>query len=145
MKRITVMAGMLILAAIALSACGQASTIPAEGREVRVDGGSYRDISPAQLKPMLDNKDFPFVNVHIPYEGESPGTDLFIPCNEIEQNLSRFPEDRDAKIVVYCRSGSMSATAARALVKSGFTNVWNLNGGMIERERQGYKLIHISQ
>ena len=47
----------------------------------------------------------------------------------------------NAKIVVYCRSGSMSAIAARELVKLGFTNVSNLAGGMVEWEKRGYELI----
>ena len=91
---------------------------------------------------MLDTKDFPLVNVHVPYEGETPQTGLFVPYNQIEQNLSQFPQDRRAKIVLYCRSGSMSAIAARTLVKLGFNNVWNLDGGMVEWEKQGYELIH---
>lgn len=104
--------------------------------------GSYRDITSAQLTEMLENKDFLFVNVHIPYEGEIPETDRFVPYNEIEQNLSEFPENKGAKIVFYCRSGSMSSIAAKTLVSLGFTNVWNLDGGIVEWERQGYELLH---
>ncbi len=43
--------------------------------------------------------------------------------------------------MLYCRSGPMGATAARTLVGLGFTNVWNLDGGMVAWERQGYELI----
>jgi rhodanese-related sulfurtransferase len=35
----------------------------------------------------------------------------------------------------------MSAIAARALVKHGYTDVWNLDGGMIAWERAGYPLL----
>jgi rhodanese-related sulfurtransferase len=133
---------MLIVAAFVLPACGKGTPIPTEGQEVKVDGGSYRDITAAQLKAMLDNKDFLLVNVHIPYGGEIAETDIFVAYNEIEQNRSRFPDDKGAKIVVYCRSGPMSATAARTLVSLGFTNVWRLDGGFVEWERQGYELIH---
>lgn len=145
MKRVILLLCLLMLAIALLVACGKTSPIPAEGREVKVDGGSYWDITPAQLKSMLENKDFPLVNVHIPYGGELPDTDLFIAYNEIEQNLSRFPKDTGAKIVLYCRSGSMSATAAKTLVSLGFTNVWNLDGGMMVWERQGYELIRKPQ
>ena len=85
------------------------------------------------------------MNVHIPYEGEIPPTDLFVPYNEVEQYLRQFPPDKTAKIVLYCRSGSMSATAAKTLVKQGFTNVWNLEGGMVDWEKQGYKLVRQSK
>ncbi|MBA7632948.1 hypothetical protein ES703_40504 [subsurface metagenome] len=133
--------GTLILSIVILVACGQTSQISTTGpEEIQVNGGSYWNITPAQLNSMLENKDFLLVNVHIPYEGEIPQTDLFVPYNEVEQNLSQFPKDKGAKIVLYCRSGSMSAIAARTLVKLGFTNIWNLEGGMVEWEKQGYEL-----
>ncbi|MBI4268112.1 MAG: rhodanese-like domain-containing protein, partial [Chloroflexi bacterium] len=64
----------------------------------------------------------------------------FVPYNEIESNTSSLPQDKAAKIVIYCRSGFMSGIAAETLVKLGFTNVWNLEGGMAEWEKQGYEL-----
>ena len=141
MKRFLMISTTILLTVI-LVACG--NTIPmqtAGPQQVQVNGGSYWDITPAQLSSMLENKDFLLVNVHIPYEGEIPKTDLFVPYNEIEENLSKLPKDMGAKIVLYCRSGSMSAIAARELVKLGFSNVSNLTGGMVEWEKQGYELI----
>jgi rhodanese-related sulfurtransferase len=77
--------------------------------------------------------------VAVPYVGEIESTDEFIPLNEIEGRLDPFPQ-RDAKIVVYCRSGSTSAKAARELVRLGYSNVWNLKGGMIAWQEAGYPL-----
>ena len=132
----------IILPILTLLGCGNTITKQTvEPQRVQVNGGSYWDITPAQLSSMLEHKNFLLVNVHIPYEGEIPKTDLFVPYNEIEENLSRLPKDMSAKIVLYCRSGSMSAIAARELVKLDFTNVWNLAGGMVEWEKQAYELI----
>lgn len=142
MRRVALALGLLTLAIVVFTACGQTSPAPVQGREVQVVGGSYRSITPEQLKSMLGNKDFLLVNVHIPYDGEIRGTDLFVPYNQIEQNLSQFPKERGAKIVVYCRSGYMSAIAARALVGMGFTNVWDVDGGMTQWEKRGYELIN---
>ena len=89
---------------------------------------------------MLDKKDFIFVNVHIPYEGEIAKTDAFVPYNEIEKNLDKLPADKNTKIVLYCRSGRMSSLAAETLVRLGYTNVWNVEGGMGAWETLGLPL-----
>lgn len=111
------------------------------GERVSVPGGSFTRVSPQELRAMLEDDNFPLVNVHIPFEGDIPGTDLSIPYNEIgqERNLDKLP-GKDAKVVLYCRSGSMSEQAARTLVKLGYTNVWDLKGGMIAWENAGYRL-----
>jgi len=134
----TILVFMLFLA-ILLSACQSPSiSTPAGevvGKQVTIPGGSYTDISVAELQTMLANKDFTFINVHIPFEGDIANTDLSIPYNEIEQNLQTLPADKDAKIVLYCRSGRMSSIAPETLVGLGYTNVWNLDGGMIAWEQ----------
>jgi rhodanese-related sulfurtransferase len=106
------------------------------GEKVTVDGGAYTDIDPAGLFTMLDDKNFAFVNVHIPFEGEIANTDVSIPFNEISQHLDQLPA-KDARIVLYCRSGRMSAIAAEELVKLGYTDVWNLKGGFNAWEAAG--------
>src|SRR3990167_5062871 len=89
---------------------------------------TYKNISPLELNSQLKTKDFLFVNVHIPYEGEIEKTDLFIPYDEIEKNLDKLPKNK--KIILYCRSGRMSQEAADKLIKLGYRKVYNLTGGM---------------
>lgn len=114
----------------------QTQKVPVEGE------GSYTDVSAEGLANMLGAKDFPLINVHVPYEGKIAETDLFVPYDRIGRNLEKLPADKDAKVVLYCRSGSMSATAAPELVREGYTNVWNLDGGMIAWREAGYPLVH---
>ena len=138
MKRIFLF---ILLSALALSACSAQSTPQAvTSTKVSADGGSYLNVTPAELKTVLDNKDFVFVNVHIPFAGNITGTDLSIPYDQIDQNLDKLPADKAAKVVLYCRSGRMSAIAAETLVKLGYTNLWNLDGGMVAWEQAGYEI-----
>ena len=111
------------------------------GRKVSVGAGrSYTNVSPATLARLLERKSFPLINVHIPYAGEIAGTDLFLPFNEVEANARKLPADKSARLVVYCLSGPMSDLAARALVTLGYTDVWNLDGGMVAWTEAGYRL-----
>jgi rhodanese-related sulfurtransferase len=127
-----------------MAACSAQTIAPvadsSSGVPVSVEGGTYTNIAPAQLADMLKGKDFFFANTHIPYEGEIEQTDAFIPYDEITQRSSELPPDKNAKIVLYCRSGRMSAIAAEALAKAGYTNIWNLDGGMIAWEEAGFSL-----
>lgn len=121
----------LLLLTILLAACSGGGR-PGEGgvgKVVTVDGGEYTNISVPELQTMMADKDFTFINVHVPYDGNIPDTDLFIPFDRIGEYVGQLPSDKDAKLVIYCRSGSMSQAAAQTFIDLGFTNVWNLKKG----------------
>ena len=129
----------ILLSVVILVGC---QSKPVTGESVTVAGGLYKNVSPNELNTMLKNKDFVFVNVHIPFAGDIANTDLSIPYDQISasENLSQFPADKNTKIVLYCRSGRMSAIAAEELVSLGYTNIWELKGGMVDWEQAGYNI-----
>ncbi len=98
-------------------------------------------ISAQQLAEMMTNKDFTLINVHIPYAGELPNTDMFIPYNDIEANADKLPQSKNAKIVVYCRSGGMSASASKELLDRGYIKIYDLTGGMNAWKNAGFELL----
>jgi rhodanese-related sulfurtransferase len=134
-----------LVVALLVTGCSQASDnggaegINESGTELAKNNNGYVDINVGQLAEMLDQKDFALVNVHIPFEGDLPQTDLSIPYNEISNSLDQLP-DKDAPIVLYCRSGSMSTQAAETLVELGYTNVMELDGGFRAWEAAGYSM-----
>lgn len=125
-----------------LALSGEPASAGESDTRVSVPGGAYINLKAPALRKMLGAKDFLFVNVHVPYEGEIAGTDAFIPFDQVEQQLQRLPAKKDRKILLYCRSGRMSDIAARTLVRLGYTNLWHLDEGMIGWTQQGYPLIH---
>lgn len=132
---------LLFTAIFFLAAC-QIQPTEISGEKVPAGDGAYTNVSPQDLDTMLKGRDFVFVNVHIPFAGNIAHTDLSIPYDQISEPayLAQLPADKNAKIVLYCRSGRMSSIAAEKLVSFGYANIWNLEGGMVDWEQAGYKL-----
>jgi rhodanese-related sulfurtransferase len=139
MKRIGKDLGLLVL--LILAGCAGSLLLPAWSMSEK----GYENISLDQFVKMLANKDFILINVHIPYEGEIPGTDLFIPYNAIDQYKEKLPRQKDAKIVLYCRTGSMSTIASEKLVRMGYSRVFHFQDGMREWEKSGRSLLFRSK
>ena len=135
-----------LISTVLLSACQPTATphptVEVRGEVVTVQGGSYTNVTSLELDTMLTSKDFTMINVHTPFEGKIAQTDLSIPYDQIEQNLDKLPTDKNARIVLYCRSGHMSDLAAKTLLAAGYTNVWNLDGGMVAWENAGFLIEH---
>ena len=137
---------LIILTAMALllAACGSSTAVETETTteaEPAKNSDGYVDINVDQLNEMMGNKDFTLVNTHIPYAGDIPDTDLSIAYNDLEPHLDQLPEDKDAPLVIYCRSGSMSTQAAETLVGLGYTNVMEVDGGMNAWQSASYDLV----
>ena len=112
------------------------------GQTVGVEGGAeYTDITVEELQTMMAAKNFPLINVHVPFQGDLPETDASIPFDEIASHLDMLPADKNAPIVLYCRSGNMSTTAAAELAKLGYTDVYNLVGGFRAWSEAGLPMV----
>lgn len=140
-----------VLLTLLLVACGSSQQKPApqpqttgslpQGQPVKTAEGTYFNIDVNQLKPLLEDDSVFTVNVHIPYAGDIPGTDASIPFNQVAQNLDALPADKDAPVVIYCRSGSMSAQASETLADLGYTKIFNVTGGMNAWKQAGNQLV----
>jgi len=146
--RMIAITGLLTLLVLILAACGGTnSSVPAAAStnqglpNLSMNTAGYMDLSVEQLAQSMTGKNFTLVNVHVPDQGDLPNTDLSIPFDQITGNLDKLPA-KDAPIVLYCRSGSMSAQAATVLVAAGYTNIYELDGGFNAWQAAGHDLLN---
>ncbi|CAN5823755.1 rhodanese-like domain-containing protein [soil metagenome] len=121
-----------VLVATLLAGCADDAAGPAAPSSSGVEeaGAPSQLLEPAAFAAFMDsNPAAPVINVHIPYEGHIEGTDDFVSFEDIRE-WPGLPDDLDAPIMLYCRSGNMSAQATDDLVDLGYTNVVDLAGGM---------------
>ena len=110
--------------------CGvpQAAAAPPV-EETKVNEG---EIDVVELKQKIDRgDDFVLIDVREPHEYKIcsiPGAKL-IPLGEFPQHVGEF--DKNADIVIHCRSGMRSAKACSVLRQNGFEHVRNVVGGIL--------------
>ena len=98
-------------------------------------------IKPKQYQSAFVQADTPhlLVDVRTPQEFESGYIEgaVNIPLQELAQRAGELPQDQP--VVLYCRSGNRSSTAARMLSNAGYQQVYDL-GGVQDWQAQGLPL-----
>ncbi len=128
---------------ILLTACGNDSSIGIIGGadgptsiivSEKGEKAMYEQITPEEAKKIMDSG-----GEHIILdtreqdefdEGHIKGA-ILIPYTEIENKAEEMLPDKDAQILVYCRSGRRSKIASESLTKLGYTNIKEF-GGIID-------------
>ena len=91
------------------------------------------EIEPVEVKKWIDEKrDFVLVDVREVHEYQICKIDAarLIPLGEVpKRGVAEL--DKDAQIVVHCKSGVRSAKAQTALLEAGFRKVLNMKGGIL--------------
>ncbi len=88
-------------------------------------------ISPDEYRSQFIETDHFLLDVRTPEEYEEGHLNgaVNIDHSEVARRLDEIP--RDKPIVVYCRSDNRSGQAARVLVDNGFTEVYDIDGGLV--------------
>jgi phage shock protein E len=93
----------------------------------------YKKITAEEAKIIIDEEDVIILDVRTQAEYDEGHIEnaILLPDTEIEDKAEMVLTDKDAKILVYCRSGNRSATSAQTLIEMGYTNVYDF-GGIID-------------
>ena len=119
--------GLIILLFISLSMFGMSACS-------NNDSASYEQITPEQAKSIMDTEsDYIIIDARTAEEFAAGHIEdaILIPEYEIANRAEKELPDKDALILVYCRSGRRSKIASEELVKLGYTNVKEF-GGIID-------------
>ena len=97
-------------------------------------------ISVAEAKAMLDKGGVIFLDVRTAKEfksGHVPGA-VNVPRGLLEFKIEKKISDKNASVVVYCKTGGRSSLASYTLVRMGYKNVKNMDGGWKAWVKAGY-------
>ncbi len=99
------------------------------------DLGGYETDELERIRTLLAEGDAELVDVRTVPEFAADGIDgaKNIPVQQLEQRLEDVG-DKGEPVMVYCRSGNRSATAARILEQAGFEQVYDLGGHSTARK-----------
>lgn len=105
-----------------LTACGAAGTSSESG---------YTQISQEEARKMMDTQEVLVLDVREQDEydsGHIPDA-VLLPVGTItEDTAAEIIPEKDATVLVYCRSGNRSKTAAQALADLGYTRIYEFGG-----------------
>lgn len=107
----------LLMTLVAVSGCAQ---------------NHYTNISVDEATNMIEKGNVVILDVRTEEEyasGHIPGA-MLLPLQQLQERMNELKKDET--YIVVCRSGNRSAQASELLVKEGFTNIYNMTGGMNE-------------
>lgn len=136
MKRIlfifTVILTLLMVAGCTADTTSKAQT--ENSSEYILKEGGYKLITAIQAKKIMDeqtNYIILDVRTDTEYNEGHIENSVLLPDYTIEDKAEEVMPDKDAMILVYCRSGRRSANAAEKLAEMGYNNVYDF-GGIID-------------
>lgn len=131
----------LLLGGIIAGFSAYPEVLAADQAEVK-SAGVITAVTPVEAQLLMrQRKDLIVVDVRTLRERERAAIagSMHIPMREVFQNKVSWSHDRP--LLLYCAVGGRSSAAADWLQKQGFTEIYNLVGGIIEWQKQGLPIV----
>ncbi|MDW8105972.1 MAG: rhodanese-like domain-containing protein [Armatimonadota bacterium] len=111
------------------------------GCEVDQQQSKKTTVTPREVYEQREKKDVLIVDVRTPEEFREERIKEAVnkPLDEINNWVKELPKDK--KIYFVCRSGNRSAQAHRIAQREGYTNTYNMEGGMRAWKREGLPVV----
>ena len=92
----------------------------------------FKSLSPMLAVAKMNSNDVSIIDVREPHEfikGHIENA-VNIPLGKLANQLSQFAHQKDNPVIVVCQTGARSVPACKTLTKAGFTDVYNIIGGI---------------
>lgn len=98
-------------------------------------------ISPAELNKV--NNDILLIDVRTPEEFSSGHIENSINIDYTADNFNDLISELDPEqeVYVYCKLGGRSGKSAKVMKEMGFTKIYDLDGGIMQWEKDGFKTV----
>lgn len=130
----------LVIFFFALTFLGSCNSKTSDNSQV---SGTVEEVDAVTFKNLMASGNGIVLDVRTPGEvAEGMIPDAFaidIYQNGFEEKLQSLPKDKE--IYVYCAVGGRSRQAAQILLDNGFSKVYNLSGGIVEWNRNGFPIV----
>lgn len=105
--------------------------------------GKVKPITNAELRVLMQSRDIQLVDLRTPDEtkrGILEGALIMdVLAHDFKSRISTL--DRTKPVVIYCAVGGRSASTGPQLLRMGFTEVYELSGGVRQWQMEGYPLV----
>jgi len=129
---------LLLFFVFLLAACGGGAETAVSPE---IDVANLSDsVDVATVNALLNNDEVLLIDVREQWEydeGHLPGITL-IPMGEVPVRLDEIPTDKE--VIFTCRSGNRSGQVTDFMRQQGFTNVHNMEGGIVAWQAAGYQV-----
>jgi len=98
--------------------------------------------APGRAVQLMNHESAVVIDVGEPAEfkaGHIPGA-VNIPVGSLKDSVDKLDKYKEKPVLLCCRSGNRSAKGAMLFKRSGFTNVYNLSGGMLAWQKENLPL-----
>ncbi len=103
----------------------------------------FRDVSAAEFARLIGRENVLLLDVRETdeFRGEHIKGAKHMALGMLATKLSELESHKTNQVLLYCRSGNRSSTAANMLVKAGFSNVGHLAGGIMAWKAESYPVV----
>ena len=130
---------LIVMLWMSLVSCGQKQNDKSSDQD---SASAISLIAPADLNKA--NKDILLIDVRTPGEYASGHIENSV---NIDFRAGNFKEllgelDTNQEVYVYCKMGGRSGSAAKIMEEMGFKKIYDLKGGIMEWEKEGFKKVN---